>query len=155
MKLAPCGARSFVTQYPGWAAACAKRFPAKPVPPASSEVWVAPRAGTISIRGHVLKSDSRGGSGVYAAIDLVSGKDVTRIWPAKGGKQLIAGNDQAGYSADVNNISVAAGDQVRFEVTANGDNAHDTVSWTPSVGYVVQAPRLARLSSLFAFAKLR
>jgi hypothetical protein len=119
-----------------------------------ARVWVAPRAGTISIRGRVLKSDAGGGSGVYAAIDLVSGKDVTRIWPAKGGKQLVAGNDQAGYSADVNNISVSAGDQVRFEVTANGDNAHDTVSWTPSVGYIIQAPRPARLSSLFAFAKL-
>src|ERR1700739_2018704 len=80
-----------------------------------ARVWVAPRAGTISIRGRVLKSDAAGGSGVYAAIDLVSGKDVTRIWPAKGGKQLIAGNDQSGYSADVNNISVAAGDQIRFE----------------------------------------
>jgi hypothetical protein len=118
-----------------------------------ARVWVAPRTGTISIRGRVLKSDAAGGSGVYAAIDLVSGKDVTRIWPAKGGKQLVAGNDRVGYSADVNNISVAAGDQVRFEVTANGDNAHDTVSWTPSVAYIVQAPRLARLSSLFAFAK--
>ena len=119
-----------------------------------ARVWVAPRAGTISIRGRVLKSDAAGGSGVYAAIDLVSGKDVTRIWPAKGGKQLIAGNDQSGYSADVNNISVAAGDQIRFEVAANGDNAHDTVSWSPSVGYIVQAPRVARLSNLFAFARL-
>lgn len=119
-----------------------------------ARVWVAPRAGTISIRGRVLKSDAGGGSGVYAAIDVVSGKDITRIWPAKGGKQFVAGNDQAGYSADVNNISVLAGDRVRFEVTANGDNAHDTVSWTPSVGYIIQAPRPARLSSLFAFAKL-
>jgi len=119
-----------------------------------ARVWVAPRAGTISIRGRVLKSDAGGGSGVYAAIDVVSGKDVTRIWPAKGGKQFVAGNDQAGYSADVNSISVLAGDQVRFEVTANGGNAHDTVSWTPSVGYIIQAPRPARLSSLFAFAKL-
>jgi Periplasmic copper-binding protein (NosD) len=119
-----------------------------------ARVWVAPRSGIISIRGRVLKSDAGGGSGVYAAIDLVSGKDVTRIWPAKGGKQLIAGKDQSGYSADVNNISVEAGDQVRFEVTANGDNAHDVVSWSPSVGYIVQAPRLARLSNLFAFAKL-
>jgi hypothetical protein len=84
----------------------------------------------------------------------VSGKDVTQIWPAKGRKQLIGGKDQSGYSADVNNISVDAGDQVRFEVTANGDNAHDTVSWTPSVGYIIRAPRLARLSSLFVFAKL-
>jgi hypothetical protein len=119
-----------------------------------ARVWVAPRVGTISIRGRVLKSDAGGGSGVYAAIDLVSGKDVTQIWPAKGRKQLIGGKDQSGYSADVNNISVDAGDQVRFEVTANGDNAHDTVSWTPSVGYIIRAPRLARLSSLFVFAKL-
>jgi hypothetical protein len=36
----------------------------------------------------------------------------------------------------LDSIHVAQGDVVRFEVHANGDNAHDDVSWTPSVGYV-------------------
>lgn len=101
-----------------------------------ARVWVAPRSGTISIRGRILKSDARGGSGVYAVVNHVSGRSVTQIWPASGGKQLVAGTDQVGYATDVDYISVAAGDMIRFEVTANGDNAYDTASWTPSVGYI-------------------
>ena len=119
-----------------------------------ARVWSAPTRGTISIRGHVLKSDTRGGSGVYAAIKLVSANGVTQIWPASGGKQLLVGNDTAGFATDVNNVSVAPGDQIRFEVNANGDNSHDTVSWTPSVGYILQAPRIERASSLFGIARL-
>jgi plastocyanin len=119
-----------------------------------ARVWVAPRTGTISIRGHVLKSDAGGGAGVYAVVNLVSGKNVTRIWPATGEKQLIAGNDQSGYATDVKSVSVAAGDQVRFEVTANGDSTHDTVSWTPSVAYTLQTPRLARASAFFGLTRL-
>jgi hypothetical protein len=119
-----------------------------------ARVWSAPTRGAISIRGHVLKSDTRGGSGVYAAIKLVSASGVTQIWPATGGKQLLAGNDTAGYATNVNYVSVAPGDQIRFEVSANGDNAHDTVSWTPSVGYILQAPRMIRASTLFGIATL-
>ena len=101
-----------------------------------ARVWTAPRRGTISIRGRVLKSDARGGNGVYAAINLVSGRNVTQIWPPSNGKQFIAGTDQVGYSTNADNISVAPGDVIRFEITANGDNSHDTASWTPSVAYV-------------------
>jgi hypothetical protein len=98
--------------------------------------WKAPRSGIISIRGRVLKSDGQGGSGVFATINHGSPAGVTQIWPTAGGGQLIAGGDMVGYATDVDNISVSAGDLVRFEVHANGDNAHDAVSWTPSVAYV-------------------
>jgi len=101
-----------------------------------ARAWVAPRAGTISVRGRVLRSDTRGGGGVHASINLVTSGGVTQIWPATGGRQVIAVHDQAGYATDVDTIQVAQGDVLRFEVHANGDNAHDTVSWTPSVGYV-------------------
>jgi hypothetical protein len=106
-----------------------------------ARVWVAPQRGTISIRGRVLKSDASGGSGVYAAINLVSGQNVTQIWPASRGTQFIRGKDQAGYSTDVDNVSVAPGDMIRFEVNANGESAHDAISWTPSVAYT-SAPAL-------------
>lgn len=101
-----------------------------------ARVWVAPRAGTISIRGRVLKADTHGGGGVHASINLVTSGGVTQIWPVAGASQLIGPSDQAGYATDVDTIHVAQGDVLRFEVHANGDNAHDTVSWTPSVGYV-------------------
>jgi plastocyanin len=93
----------------------------------------------------VLKADAAGGSGVFAEINLISGNDVTRLWPVFGGRQLIAGTDQLGYVTDVSRVTVHAGDMIRFEVTANGNNSHDAVSWTPSVAYVSSLrPRIAR-----------
>jgi hypothetical protein len=101
-----------------------------------ARAWAAPRAGTVSIRGRVLKSDPRGGNGAQASVNLVSLRGVTQVWPPAGGRQLIASTDQTGYATDVDAIRVAQGDVLRFEVHANGDNAHDSVSWTPSIGYV-------------------
>ena len=83
-----------------------------------------------------MKADGQGGTGVIAAVNLVTGRNVVQIWPSRSGKQSIAGTDQVGYATDVDNIQVAAGELIRFEVHANGDNSHDTVSWTPSIGYV-------------------
>ena len=98
--------------------------------------WVAPYAGTISIRGRVFTSDGQAGTGVKAGINFVSGRNTTPIWPSQGGRQLIAGTDQVGYATDVDYIQVAAGDVIRFEIHANGDGANPAVSWTPSIGYV-------------------
>jgi hypothetical protein len=110
-----------------------------------ARVWVAPQSGNVDIRGQVLKADAAGGSGVFAEINLISGNDVTRLWPVFGGRQLIAGTDQLGYVTDVSRVTVHAGDMIRFEVTANGNNSHDAVSWTPSVAYVSSLrPRIAR-----------
>ncbi|HEY2467104.1 MAG TPA: hypothetical protein VGI45_04565 [Terracidiphilus sp.] len=102
-----------------------------------ARVWVAPYSGTVDIRGRVLKSDAQGGTGVFAQINLVSGRNVSHLWPSTlGRRQSIAGTDQVGYPANVNNIEVRAGDMIRFEVNANGQNFYDTVSWTPSVAYI-------------------
>jgi hypothetical protein len=98
--------------------------------------WVVPHAGTISIRGHVLKSTGQGGEGITAAINLVSGRNVKQIWPSQGGRQMIAGNDQVGYATDVDGVQVFAGDVLRFEVRADGETPDESLSWTPSVGYV-------------------
>jgi hypothetical protein len=101
-----------------------------------ARAWVAPRSGTISIRGRVLMPDGADGNGAQASINLVSSRGVMQIWPAEGGRQSIAPTDDAGIGTDVDSIRVAQGDVVRFEVRANGDNAHDAVSWTPSIGYL-------------------
>jgi hypothetical protein len=102
-----------------------------------ARVWVAPRNGLVNIRGRVLKSDAGGGTGVFAEINLVSGRRVSQIWPASGSGQLIAGSDQVGFATDVNNVYVNAGDMIRFEISANGENSYDKASWTPAVGYAL------------------
>jgi hypothetical protein len=99
-----------------------------------ARVWTAPQSGTVSIRGRVLR-DGQGGAGMTAAINLVSGRNATQIWPASGASQSLANSDAAGSETDVDNISVNAGDMIRFEVHGSG-GADERVSWTPSVGYV-------------------
>lgn len=79
---------------------------------------------------------------MLAQINLVSGLSATRLWPSSFGRgQFISGTDQVGYATDLSGVSVHAGDMIRFEVTANGDNLYDTVSWTPSIAYI-STPRL-------------
>jgi hypothetical protein len=99
-----------------------------------ARVFVAPYSGVISIRGRVLKSDI-GGTGVYAAVNFISKDIATQIWPISKGKQFVAGTDQIGYATDVDNISIIAGDMIRFEVHANGDSSYDATSWSPAIAY--------------------
>jgi hypothetical protein len=101
-----------------------------------ARAWVAPRSGTISIRGRVLMADGSDGDGAQASISLVSSRGVAQIWPADGGRQSVDPADAAGFGTDVDSIHVQQGDVVRFEVHASGDNPNDPVSWTHSVGYV-------------------
>lgn len=102
-----------------------------------ARAWVAPHAGTISIRGWLLMQDGSTNAGAHASINVASAHGVAQIWPATGGRQLVAATD-AGLPTDVDSIHVEQGDVVRFEIHANGENAHEAVSWTPSVGYVEQ-----------------
>ncbi len=101
-----------------------------------ARAWVAPHAGTISIRGALLKIDGSGGASVNAAISLVSGRTATQIWPGARGKQMQTQTGQLGYETDVDNVQVSEGDMIRFEVRGNSDKTADVVSWTPSIGYV-------------------
>lgn len=105
-----------------------------------ARVWVAPYRGIVKIRGRVLASDTRVGSGVNAVINLVSGKNVTQIWPAPSGHQQLVAADQVGYATNVEEVEVVPGEMIRFEVRSNGENSANAVSWTPSVAYVNVKP---------------
>ena len=96
-----------------------------------ARAWTAPSAGTISIRGRVLKNDTGGGDGVQVRIT----QNGTQIWPTAGGAQAIAWNDQSGYDTDLDSISVSANDVIRFEVNDGGagNAAFDPTSWVPTV----------------------
>lgn len=98
-----------------------------------ARAWVASSAGTISIRGRALMNDTRGGDGVQLRIT----KNGATIWPTNGSQQTLASQDQVGLATDLDTISVASGDLIRFEVNngGHGDSSHDVVSWVPSVGY--------------------
>lgn len=102
-----------------------------------ARVWVAVHAGTVSIRGLVVAAGGESGTSVTAAINLVSGRNVIPIWPRQGGRPLVEAAEQLGTATDVDNIHVAAGDSIRFEVYGSSNGGGDAVSWTPSIGYVV------------------
>jgi hypothetical protein len=105
-----------------------------------SRAWVAPFSGTISVRGFVVAAGGESGTSVTAAVNLVSGRNVTPIWPSQGGRRMIAASDQSGLATDADNVQVAAGDTIRFEVFGKSDGVNDAVSWTPSIGYVARKP---------------
>jgi hypothetical protein len=101
--------------------------------------WVAPNAGTVSLRGRILKSDNAaGGNGVLARIT----KNGAVIWPAAGGSAVVAAGDEYnGVDASMDSLSVASGDVIRFEVANNGNNVHDLTSWVPTIAYTAQSAR--------------
>ena len=112
---------------------------------AVARAWVANLPGTVSIRGYAMNSNGQRGARTTEVINLVSGGNVTQIWSSQGGKPLIAGTDPLGYATDVDNVQVAAGDVLRFEVHASRDASKESVSWTPSVGYVTRNASADRL----------
>lgn len=108
---------------------------------AVARVWVAPKRGTVRIRGRVLSSDNQGTGGVTAVINLVSGRKVTQVWPVSSGRQEVAAADLVGFATNVDEVRVVPGQMIRFEVQSSGNSA-SAVSWTPSVGYIeVVKPR--------------
>jgi len=97
-----------------------------------ARAWTAPKTGTISIRGRILKSDLSGGDGVVARIT----RNGTQIWPASGG-QSVSYNELAGIEQVLDGLTVSAGDVIRFEVDsgASNNNTADLTSWAPSIAY--------------------
>jgi hypothetical protein len=123
----------------GTSAGYVSRFDQLPTASSTAYVartWTAPKAGTVSLRGRVFKNDTTG-DGVRARIT----HNGTKIWPTAGSTQSISAADRTGVATDVDNISVAAGDVIRFEVNAgaSGANGGDLTSWAPGIGYTALA----------------
>jgi plastocyanin len=97
-----------------------------------ARAWTAPSTGTVSLRGRILKSDNvGGGNGILARIT----KNGQQVWPASGTQTVAAGDEYTGVSYVLDNLSVNAGDTIRFETNENGESSYDRASWTPSVSY--------------------
>jgi hypothetical protein len=103
------------------------------LPPSTSTSWVArswkaPTPDSVSIRGRVLMSDPTCASGATA--EITKNGSSTPLW----GPQVIAAGDNVGVNADIDGVSVNAGDVLHFAVKENG-SVQCRVSWTPSIGY--------------------
>lgn len=100
-----------------------------------ARAWTAPSTGNVSLRGRILKSDNTGGgNGILARIT----KNGSQIWPASGTQTVAAGDEYTGVSYVLDNVSVNAGDTLRFETNENGESSYDKASWAPSVAYTAR-----------------
>ncbi len=96
-----------------------------------ARVWTAPKAGTVSLRGRAFKNDLSGGDGVQVRIS----KNSSAIYNARN----LAYNDGSGVDTNLDGVTVAAGDVLRFEVNANSNASGDLTSWTPVVAYTASS----------------
>lgn len=98
-----------------------------------SRTWTAPAAGSIAIRGQVFANGTTG-NGVKVLIE----QNGTAKWPTDPDYltyRSIAATDHTGYASDVD-LTVNAGDTIRFVVWAASASSDDLTSWTPSVSYL-------------------
>jgi hypothetical protein len=101
-----------------------------------ARAWTAPSDGVINIGGHAAKA-ALDASGPDSTISITKNDQV--IW----GPQTIAGNDTTGTGTAVQNVTVAAGDVIRFVVTAGGG----ITAWDPDVSYAGDPAPVARYAS--------
>lgn len=96
-----------------------------------ARAWTAPFNGTVSLRGQAFMNGI-GGDGVLVRVT----QNGQVIWPVSSNSQSIASGDLTGYATNLDAISVAQHDVIRFEVNNGGAGAeNDVVSWTPTVAY--------------------
>jgi hypothetical protein len=103
-----------------------------------SRRWTAPKAGTISIRGRVLKAEI-GGNGIVARVT----KNGTVIW----GPKEIAFDDIDGIESNLDGLDILTGDMIRFEISSKNNNDSDMTSWSPGIAYTSQISRLQYANS--------
>ena len=94
---------------------------------AVARTWQAPNAGTVAIRSRLLKT-SGSGSRVQVQITL----NDRFIW----GPQACRGKERDGFEVNLENLAVATGDLLRFEVTGPAGFIADGLSWAPTITYM-------------------
>jgi len=92
-----------------------------------ARTWQAERAGSVAIRGRAMKSYI---VGAEAKVRITQGDRV--IWRSR----RIAAGDHEGVEAILDNLAVAKGDIIRFEVTGTAEGMMDAVSWAPPIAYI-------------------
>jgi hypothetical protein len=93
-----------------------------------SRTWIAPRAGTVEVRGWLTK-EQQGGDGIQY------GMTVNGVWQS-GFPATLAASNVSGVATELS-VTVAQGDAIQFQVNAGsaGDTTADIVSWNPTVAY--------------------
>jgi hypothetical protein len=88
--------------------------------------WKAPHAGNVAIRSRAIRTY---GDTAFAAKITLNGKV---LWEAPAEPDA----ERAGYEANLDNLAVAAGDVLCFEVTGPCRFLADAISWAQTVAYI-------------------
>lgn len=107
----------------------------------TARTWTAPSSGTIDIASRPAK-DVAGGDGVVVKIT----KNGTTI----AGPRTIAATDKVGADMDLSGVTVAAGDQIRFEINRGTTYNSDRTNWDPEILYRRPAGGCALACQLFS-----
>ncbi|MHB1357618.1 MAG: hypothetical protein ACYCZF_16740 [Anaerolineae bacterium] len=91
-----------------------------------ARTWQAERAGVVAIRGRAMKTYAEG---AVAKVRITQNDRV--IWRSK---RVAAGWE--GVETNLDNLVVAQGDLIRFEVSGAADGMMDAVSWAPTIAYI-------------------
>jgi hypothetical protein len=92
-----------------------------------ARTWQAERAGIVAVRGRALKSYPQGAP---ATVQITLNDRV--IWEP----QTVTAGDWEGVESNLDNLSVAKGDMIRFEVLGAVNSLMDAVSWAPTVAFI-------------------
>jgi hypothetical protein len=96
--------------------------------------WRAPRDGKISVRARAIKEEVAGAT-VSIRITRFSKESSMTLWPSDAPWHALAYDDLAGVETNLTDLSVMAGDWVRFELKGGGPGDAGAVSWVPAVAY--------------------
>ncbi len=96
--------------------------------------WVAPYSGTVSISGAVSMADPAPASyGTADGVTVAIQHNGTQLW-----SHHLGAHDTTAVSppsADVDSITVQAGDRIYFRVESGYDGKYDAVNWSPTISY--------------------
>jgi hypothetical protein len=94
-----------------------------------SRTFIVPSAGMVSTSG-VIRKDPSAGNRASCFVRILHNS--RQIWPLEGWAEVLASHDAA-TTYEITNLSVSAGDKIRFMVKHNGENRADPIVWDPAV----------------------
>jgi hypothetical protein len=94
-----------------------------------SRTFIVPAVGTVSTSGAIRK-DPSAENGASCSVRILHNS--RQVWPLEGWAEVVP-NYAAATTYQITDLSVSAGDKIRFVVKHNGENRADPIVWDPTI----------------------
>ncbi len=94
-----------------------------------SRTFMVPTNGAVNISGTIRKDPSAKNQASCFVRIL---QNARQVWPSKGWAEVLPRYD-APTTYEISNLSVTAGDKIRFLLKHNGENRVDPIVWDPTI----------------------